>query len=58
MLQEFFVTVTKKIPEPLDIKTAKEIIKAAIKGGAELLLTEDLPCVKMIHGIKIENPFS
>ena len=27
VLQEFFITVTKKIPKPLDIKTARDIIR-------------------------------
>jgi len=31
VLQEFFVTVTKKIPKPLDAKLAKEIIKDLLK---------------------------
>lgn len=31
VLQEFFVVVTKKIPCPLDIKSAKDIIKDMLK---------------------------
>lgn len=31
VLQEFFVTVTQKIPKPLDAKSAKEIIKDLLK---------------------------
>lgn len=31
VLQEFFVTVTRKIPAPLDIMTAKEIVKDLLK---------------------------
>jgi predicted nucleic acid-binding protein len=93
VLQEFFVNVTKKIPNPLNIKLAKEIvadllkwdvvvndgesilksveiilkykysfwdamiIEAAIKGGAVLLLSEDLSDGQKIKGVTIKNPF-
>ena len=93
VLQEFFVNVTKKIPTPLSIKPAKEIvadllkwdvvindgesilesvelvlkykysfrdsmiIEAAIKGGAVLLLSEDLSDGQKIKGTTIKNPF-
>ncbi len=93
VLQEFFVIVTRKIPKPLDIRIAKEIIsnllkwevvvndgdsildaieihfqhrysfwdsmiiESAMKGGASLLLSEDLPDGQVINGIKIKNPF-
>ena len=93
VLQEFFVNVTKKIPKPLDVKSAKEIISdylkwdvivnngedileaieiqsqykysfwdsliicAAKKGGAMLLLTEDLSDGQIINDLTIKNPF-
>ena len=94
VLQEFFVSVTRKIPQPLELKTAKQIvndllmwdivindgdsileaielhsnyrysfwdsliIQAAIKGGASLLLSEDLSGGQNIKGITIKNPFN
>jgi predicted nucleic acid-binding protein len=94
VLQEFFVNITKKVSKPLDIKTAKDIIKdllkwdvvmidgeslleaveihirhqysfwdsmilkAAQKGGAVLLLSEDLKHGQTIDGVKIKNPFT
>lgn len=33
------------------------IIQAAVKGGAELLLTEDLEDGKVVKGVKIRNPY-
>ena len=93
VLQEFFVNVTKRIPKPLDVKSAKEIISdylkwdvivnngedileaieiqsqykysfwdsliicAAKKGGAILLLTEDLSDGQIINDLTIKNPF-
>jgi predicted nucleic acid-binding protein len=93
VLQEFFVNVTQKIPQPLALKTAKQIvddlltwevvvndgdsileaielhlshkysfwdsliIQAAIKGGASLLLSEDLSGGQTLGGITINNPF-
>ena len=93
VLQELFVTLTRKIPRPIETKLAKEIvsvllkweimvndgesilsaieihsrhhfsfwdsliIEAAIRGGATLLLSEDLPDGQIIEGIKIKNPF-
>jgi predicted nucleic acid-binding protein len=93
VLQEFFVNITKKVSKPLDINTAKDIIKdllkwdvvmidgeslleaveihirrqysfwdsiilkAAQKGGAVLLLSEDLMHGQTIDGVKIKNPF-
>ncbi len=93
VLQEFFVTVTRKIPQSLELRTAKQIvndllswdivindgdsileaielhsnhkysfwdsliIQAAIKGGASLLLSEDLSGGQNIKGITIKNPF-
>jgi predicted nucleic acid-binding protein len=93
VLQEFFVSVTQKIPQPLTLIMAKEIIsdllrweivvndgdsileaielhsrhkysfwdsliiQAAIKGGASLLLSEDLSGGQTIHGLAIKNPF-
>lgn len=93
VLQEFFVSVTRKIPQPLGLKTAKQIvndllswdivindgdsileaielhsnhgysfwdsliIQAAIKGGASLLLSEDLSGGQTIRGVTIKNPF-
>jgi predicted nucleic acid-binding protein len=94
VLQEFFVNITKKVSKPLDINTAKDIIKdllkwdvvmidgeslleaveihirhqysfwdsmilkAAQKGGAVLLLSEDLMHGQTIDGVKIKNPFT
>ena len=93
VLQEFFVNVTQKIPQPLTVNMAKDIvsdllrweivvndgdsimeaielhsrhkysfwdsliIQAAIKGGASLLLSEDLDGGQTIHGVVIKNPF-
>jgi predicted nucleic acid-binding protein len=93
VLQEFFVNVTQKIPQPLALKTAKQIvddlltwevvvndgdsileaiellsihkysfwdsliIQAAIKGGASLLLSEDLSGGQTLGGVTIKNPF-
>lgn len=93
VLQEFFVNVTGKIPSPLDVTSAKSIIKdlltwdvvvndggsilnaldihqrlkfsfwdsmilgAAIKGGAEVLLTEDFSNGQVFDGVTIRNPF-
>ncbi len=44
VLQEFFVSITKKIPNPLDLKTASDIIRdfllwEIIDNDGELLLT-------------------
>ena len=93
VLQEFYVTVTQKIPKPLDRKLAAQtiqdllqwdvvindgaaileaiiiqekhkfsfwdamIIQAAAKGGAELILTEDMAFGRKIRGITLKNPF-
>jgi predicted nucleic acid-binding protein len=93
VLQEFFVSVTQKIPQPLTLNMAKDIvsdllrwemvvndgdsileaielrsrhkysfwdsliIQAAIKGGASLLLSEDLSGGQTIQGVAIRNPF-
>jgi predicted nucleic acid-binding protein len=87
------VTVTRKIPSPIEITLAKEIIKrlskwdvilneidsileaielhkrykfsfwdsmiiaAAIKGGANVVLSEDISDSHEIEGIVIKNPF-
>jgi predicted nucleic acid-binding protein len=94
VLQEFFVNITKKVSKPLNINTAKDIIKdllkwdvvmidgeslleaveihirhqyslwdsmilkAAQKGGAVLLLSEDLIHGQTVDGVKIKNPFT
>ena len=34
------------------------IIQSAINGGAEILLSEDLPDGEIVEGIKIKNPFT
>jgi predicted nucleic acid-binding protein len=34
------------------------IVEAALKGGADRLLTEDLQEARVIEGMRIENPFS
>lgn len=93
VLQEFYVTSTKKIPKPLDRKLAIQtiqdllrwdvvvndggaiikaidiharykysfwdamIIQAAIKGGAELILSENLDSGRKIRGVTLINPF-
>ena len=93
VLQEFFVSVTRKIPQPLALKEAQHIvndlltwevvvndgdsileaielhsshkysfwdsliIQAAIKGGASLLLSEDLSGGQTIRGVTIKNTF-
>jgi predicted nucleic acid-binding protein len=93
VLQEFFVNITKKVSKPLEIKSAKDIIKdflkwevviidgeslleaieiharykysfwdsmvlqAAQKGGAIILLSEDLKDGQTIDGVTIKNPF-
>ena len=93
VLQEFFVMATLKIPSPLAIKAAREIvhdllrwevvvndgeviekaielherhrisfwdamvIEAAARGGAKILLSEDLSSGRTIAGVKIQNPF-
>jgi predicted nucleic acid-binding protein len=93
VLQEFYVTVTQKIPESLDKKLATQIIKdllhwdvliddgdaiieaidiqtkhkfsfwdamiiqAAINGGAEMILSENLGNDRKIKGMIIKNPF-
>ena len=93
VLQEFFAVATKKIPKPLDVPAAKEIIRvllkwnvvinngesilnaievhqkyrysfwdsmiieSAIRGGASLLLSEDLSDGQTIEGVTVKNPF-
>jgi predicted nucleic acid-binding protein len=93
VLQEFFVTVTRKLQTPLPLDRAEQvvselaslpmvsvdaplvlrgiarqrttgysfwdalIIEAALAGGAERLLTEDLQNGQVIDGLRIENPF-
>ncbi len=93
VLQEFYVTVVQKIPNPLDDQKAAGIIRdllswklvvnngftileaisiqkryqlsfwdsliieAAISGGANMLLTEDLSHQQTIENVKICNPF-
>jgi predicted nucleic acid-binding protein len=92
VLQEFYVTVTRKIAKPLSKRAAREIVEdysvwcvettaleiaaafriedesrisfwdalicaAAVKSGAELILSEDLSSGQKIAGIRIQNPF-
>jgi predicted nucleic acid-binding protein len=93
VLQEFYVTVTQKIPKPLErklaIQTIKDllhwdivvndgnaiieavdiqarykysfwdamIIQAAIRSGADLILSENLDSGRKIHGLSLRNPF-
>ncbi|MCL4475422.1 MAG: PIN domain-containing protein [Nitrospirae bacterium] len=93
VLQEFFAIATKKIPKPLDISEAKEIVRVLLKwpvvvnngnsildaidihsrykysfwdsmiiesagrGGASLLLSEDLNDGQTMDGVVIRNPF-
>jgi predicted nucleic acid-binding protein len=92
VLQELYVTLTRKIPRPLEIAEALEIIEdmtawdvvvndgtsileavrlerrakisfwdalivaAAVRGGAAVLVSEDLPSGRSFEGVKIENP--
>jgi len=94
ILQEFFVTVTKKIEIPLPASSAREIIEdfltwdvvandgetvleaidwqareklffwdalviaAAIKGGAEILYSEDLSDGRKFGNLIVRNPFA
>ena len=94
VLQEFYVTVTRKIPNPVIASRARSIIRlygqwglvtndletilqacefqekhllsfwdamiiaAAVRGGAEILLTEDLNDGQLIEGVRVVNPFS
>jgi predicted nucleic acid-binding protein len=93
VLQELYVTLTRKIPLPLKTAPAREIIEdmltwdivvndgesilqaivlesreklsfwdalvvaAAGRGGAGILLSEDLPSGRTIAGVRIVNPF-
>ena len=93
VLQEFFVNVVQKIPNPIDKQQAKEIVRdflkwhvvvntgdsiidaidiclrfgysfwdsmiieAAIKGGAAVLISEDLQDGQVVSGVRIKNPF-
>ncbi len=94
VLQEFYVNVTRKIPQPLEKSKAREVIRnyslwqteiiessdvfraseieesnqinfwdaliivTAEKGGASVLLSEDLNAGQVIGGVIIENPFA
>lgn len=93
VLQEFYVSVTRKLSVPLAPETAEAIVRdfsllpivaidaervlaaihrsrmlrlsfwdtliieAALAGGADCLLTEDMQHGQMIEGLRIENPF-
>lgn len=93
VLQEFYVSVTRKLASPLSPEVAEErvrdlsrlplvrvdaslvlaaigrsrrmvlsfwdalILEAALAGGADRLLTEDLQHGQVIEGLRIENPF-
>jgi len=93
ILQELYVTLTRKIPHPLKPVQAGEIIEdmltwdvvvndgesiiqaialenrerlafwdalvvvAAVRGGAEILLSEDLQAGRAIAGVRVLNPF-
>ena len=93
VLQEFYVSVTRKLSVPLEPETAEAIVRdlsllptvsidtdrilaaihwsrklrlsfwdaliieAALAGGAEQLLTEDMQHGQTIDGLRIENPF-
>lgn len=50
VLQEFFVTVTQKIPNPLDFDTAKNIISDLLKWE---ILTVNGECI--VEGIEIQR---
>ena len=94
VLQEFYVTVTRKLGTPLKPETALEatrklatlptiqvdtemvlaaialsqatkfsfwdalVIESALKGDADKLLSEDLQHGRIVHGMRIENPFA
>jgi len=94
VLQEFYVNVTRKIPRPLAIESARQIvadllkwdlvvnsgnsildaidiqerynfsfwdamiISAAVAGGADTLLSEDLTDGQVIDNVTISNPFA
>jgi predicted nucleic acid-binding protein len=93
VLQELYVSITKKVPRPIGSDPAKAIIQdllqwkvmvndgrsileaveiqeryrygfwdalviqAAIKGGADVLLSEDFESGRLIDGVRIRNPF-
>jgi predicted nucleic acid-binding protein len=93
VLQELYVTLTRKLAAPLSVQDAREvvaaltelpivqndapmtlaaidlslrrqvsfwdalIIEAARRGGASVLLSEDLQHGQDIEGIRVENPF-
>jgi predicted nucleic acid-binding protein len=93
VLQEFYVSVTRKLSVPLAPETAEAIVRdfsllpivaidterilaaihrsrmlrlsfwdtliieAALAGGADCLLTEDMQHGQMIEGLQIQNPF-
>jgi predicted nucleic acid-binding protein len=93
VLQEFYVSVTRKLSVPLAPETAEAIVRdlslmpiiaidterilaaihrtrmlrlsfwdaliieAALAGGADRLLTEDMQHGQIIEGLRIENPF-
>jgi len=93
VLQELYVTLTRKVPKPLKAPAAREIVTdmltwgvlvndgdsillaidiearqrlsfwdalivaAAARGGAEILLSEDLPHGRTLAGVRILNPF-
>ena len=93
VLQEFYETVTRKIPKPISPSRARSVIRAygqwkletngldtilqaselqerhrlsfwdamivaaAIRSGAEVLLSEDLNDGQLIEGVRIRNPF-
>lgn len=93
VLQEFYVTVTQKLAEPVELDAAYQavrdlatlplvqvdpqlvlagiqrsqrdrlsfwdalIVQAAIEGGAEVLITEDLQHGRKFDGLVVQNPF-
>lgn len=50
VLQEFFVTVTRKVAKPLTVEEADET-------QCDVLWTEDLNDGQSIRGVRIRNPF-
>ncbi len=94
VLQEFFLGITRKIPNPVSLIVGRKIIEdllawevvindgtsvlaaidiqsryhlsfwdslivqAALRGGATVLLSEDLAHGQMIQGVTIQNPFA
>lgn len=60
VLQEFYVTVTRKLSQPMRRRKAREdalIIVSARRSGARLLLTENLQDGQRFGGMVVVSPF-